>query len=707
MVINHFIISAYCTFFTTLVLAFFVLGRDASKKLYQTFFLYNLSIAVWSFAVSRFSPELSPAAAFYWGKILHLGAIMIPVFFVHFIFDLLGVAEKEKFKLAAVYLFAGVLQVLNLFSPWLTSGTTYRDLYAYPTPGATYPLFFMFFVACILYGLFRLILAYFSAKGLVKSQLVYLIVGSVIGYTGGIDNFAITVDLRIFPLYPYGAYGVALYALLMAYAILRHRLMDIEVVIKKGVVYSMLTALLTGLFVSLILVGEYIFRDMTGYSSLWAGIIGAFVIALAFQPLRDNIQRVVDKFFFRERYDYQRIIGRYSHALTEPMTDLNRFSRIAPYLLTKSMRLSGSSVTVHDRGEHRYLVRAGEKDGRELEGFSLPEDSPLFEEALSRKKEIALDDIQDLISEGGRDADVYKRIAEDMNKLRSVLVIPCISESHYFKKPTLLATLNLGKKMSDEDFSREDIEFLRTLANQATISIEYAFIFEELNKQQERVVKAEKLAVIGTTTAGVAHELRNPLTYLSAVSQVLNRKWDDPEFKKSVSQMLPAEVVRMQLIVDGLLDYSRTRELTLKPLDVKAVVEKTIALLAFDIKKNKIYVKADYRHTSKASGDPNRLMQVFVNLMGNAVQAMDKGGDLNILTEDGEGEVRVSISDTGHGIPPEKIKQIFDPFFTTKEGGTGLGLSISKKIIEEHKGTMFVESVPDRGTTFTICLPTA
>ena len=262
--------------------------------------------------------------------------------------------------------------------------------------------------------------------------------------------------------------------------------------------------------------------------------------------------------------------------------------------------------------------------------------------------------------------------------------------------------------MTGEEFSQEDINFLRTLANQATIGVEYAFISEELRKNQESLIRSEKLAAIGTTTAGVAHELRNPLTYLSAVAQVLHKKWDDPQFKESVGEMLPSEIQRMQLIVEGLLDYSRTRELALKPVDIKEVLEKTTALLNYEIKKNKIYVKTDYRHVKKANADPNRLMQVFMNLIANAVQAIgEKGGDLSISTSDAENEIRISIIDTGPGIPKDKLKKVFDPFFSTKEAGTGLGLSISKKIIDEHKGSLYVDSESGQGTTFTICLPSS
>jgi len=477
------------------------------------------------------------------------------------------------------------------------------------------------------------------------------------------------------------------------------------------VVYSALTAILTGIFVSVVLVWEKVFIGITGYGPLWIGIIVAFVISIIFQPLRSSVQDLVDRYFFYGRYDYQRILNRYSHTLTSPMIDLDRFSRLAPYLLTKSMKLVGGSFAVLDRETHSYVVRAGEKDAVDLRGISVAGDSSLIKEAYAREKEISLEEVErslkdESLSESERNK--LEKIASEMKRLKAVLIIPSISESQYFKKPTLLSILNLGKKMTGEEFSQEDINFLKTLANQAAIGVEYAFISEELQKNQESLIRSEKLAAIGTTTAGVAHELRNPLTYLSAVAQVLHKKWEDPQFKESVGQMLPSEIQRMQLIVEGLLDYSRTRELALKPVDIKEVLEKTIALLNYEIKKYKIYIKTDYQHARKASADPNRLMQVFMNLISNAVQAMsEKGGDLSIITSDADEEIRISINDTGPGIPSDKLKKIFDPFFSTKEAGTGLGLSISKKIIDEHKGSIFIDSTPGQGTTFVVCLPAA
>ena len=395
----------------------------------------------------------------------------------------------------------------------------------------------------------------------------------------------------------------------------------------------------------------------------------------------------------RTRYKYQQTLNKYTSALIQPMTDLKRFARIAPYLLIKSMKIASASVMVLDRENHRYVVRAGEGDARELENYVLPEDSPLFSELLRRRHELRL-------------AEAPSQIATQMRHLKATLILPTISESEYFKQPTLMTVLCLGPKLGGKPYTKDEIEFLNALASHATLSVEYAFIFEELRQHQAAIIQSEKLAAIGTTTAGVAHELKNPLTYLSTVAQLLPKKWDDPSFRKSVNELLPAEVQRMQLIVEGLLNYSRNKELALAQLDVKETIDKALALLAYDIRKCKVEIKLNFEHDKKAKADPNRLMQVFMNLIANAVQAMEvKGGKLLIETKNDQKEIFIFFSDNGPGIADKKVARIFDPFFTTKEGGTGLGLSICKKIIDEHSGALSVKSTEGVGTTFMVSLP--
>ncbi len=585
----------------------------------------------------------------------------------------------------------------------------------YPSVSFLYPFWVAFYGGMFVWTVLILYAAYVNQQtnesSAHKQQIKYVLFAFLIASFSCVDylqNFNLEV-------YPFG-YIIALFVIfVIVYAILRHRLLDIEIVIKKTVAYSLLTAGMTGIFLSVIVVSDYLFRTIYGQGSVWVGILAAFVVALVFQPLRDVIQLGIDRFFFRTRYEYQDIINKYSHALARPMADLDRFARIAPYLLWKSIKLSGASLLVLDRVTKKYVLRAGEGTAKELIGQAIAEDSPLIQELMHRYKEIDRDELTYRLHHDKGLTEQEKmwleRIIAELNVLKAALVIPSISESEYFNKPTLLALLCLGPKMSEEPFSREDIGFLDTLGNQATISIEYAFILEELKKNQEQVIKSEKLATLGTTTAGIAHELKNPLTYLQTIAQVMESGWDNKAFKESVIKMLPAEVERMKLIIDGLSDFSKQHDLRLEPTEITAVIEKTLAVLAYDLRKNNVFVKKNYppeNDKALAIADKYRIVQVFMNIIANAAQAMGKtGGDLSITVRQDETEVKISISDTGPGIPPEQIKKVFDPFFTTKETGTGLGLSITKRIVDEHHGSLYVDSHVGEGTTFTICLPRA
>lgn len=706
---NIYSISSIMAFSFCVVLAILINFRDRGNPLNSSFALITFLAGVWSLYPFLSMNATDPTIAILYVRGVYFAAVFVPSTFLKFVFALIRrpLSKREEMVLFFSYLVSSVLFGLN-FTPLLVKSLREFSWGFFMVPGQAYYFYTLFFGFICFYAFIKLIIAFRQSKGIQKQQLKCVFLAFIFAYVSGLMHFSAVYIGPQVEIFPHDLLLIV-FAGTIAYSIIRHHLLDIEIVIKRGLVYSLLTGLITGIFVSLIFVGNYFFSGLTGYNPLLSGVIGGFVISLIFQPLRDAIQTVVDRTFFRARYNYQQILSKYSHTLAQPMADLNRFSRIAPYLITKSMKLSGSSVMVLDRESHNYLLRAGEREAQQLEGTVVSDDSALIKELMKQHNGFSLEEISELEkTASGKEKQHYQEIMETMNKLKSVLIIPSISEGQYFHKPTLLSTINLGRKMSDESFSREDVEFLRTLANQASISIEYAFMLEELQKNQQRVVQSEKLATIGTTTAGVAHELKNPLTYLHTLGQILPSKWQDKEFMESVIKLLPAETQRMQLIVEGLLDYSRSRELMLKPLDVSTVTDKGLALLTYEIRKQRIEVKTNYDHKCQALGDPNRLMQVFMNVIANAVQAMGQaGGNLTITTLDEDNWVVVKITDTGPGMSREQQKKIFDSFFTTKEGGTGLGLPISKKIVEEHHGTMEVESAEGKGTTFTISLPAA
>ncbi|MBW1991926.1 MAG: HAMP domain-containing protein [Deltaproteobacteria bacterium] len=237
---------------------------------------------------------------------------------------------------------------------------------------------------------------------------------------------------------------------------------------------------------------------------------------------------------------------------------------------------------------------------------------------------------------------------------------------------------------------------------------------QELEKRQDQLVQAKKLSSLGVLTSGVAHQLNNPLNNISTSCQILMEELGeldlpDKEFFRKMLTNIEQEVDRARDIVKGLLEFSRAKEFTLKPTSLKEVVDRSIRLISSQVPAG-IDIAADVPEDLVLQLDAQRMQEAFLNLFINSIQAIkDFPGQIRIQArpEGQDRRVVITVEDTGIGISKEDLGRIFDPFFTTKEvgAGTGLGLSIVYGIIEQHQGTIAVESQKGQGTRFIIRLP--
>lgn len=241
----------------------------------------------------------------------------------------------------------------------------------------------------------------------------------------------------------------------------------------------------------------------------------------------------------------------------------------------------------------------------------------------------------------------------------------------------------------------------------------------ELKRGREleaKLSQAEKSAVVGRLASGIAHEIRNPLNYINLTLDRLRTSYtpaDETKQEKYQSHILnlKAEVKRINKLVTDFLSYTRPRELEMEPIDLREELEDSMRIVEDQAADNNIKTEIRFNgNVPKIIGDRESLRSVFTNLFINAVQAMGiKGGELIVSVNpqnENSNNVSIEIKDTGCGIPPEHLSKLFEPYFSTKETGTGLGLATVKKNLEEHKGTIDVQSTPDEGTTFTVTLPT-
>ncbi len=234
----------------------------------------------------------------------------------------------------------------------------------------------------------------------------------------------------------------------------------------------------------------------------------------------------------------------------------------------------------------------------------------------------------------------------------------------------------------------------------------------ELKSRENQLIQSRKMAAIGNLTAGIAHELNNPLNNISITTEALIDEFDDwnREEKLKMLNTIEAQVERAGSTVANLLDFTRRDESSFEQISVNAVLTRTVKLIGNEISLNDIKLELDLNENLPfVMGNAHNLQQVFLNLFLNAIQAMPDGGILQVKSRVEEGRIRIDVTDSGTGISEEHLDKIFDPFFTTKEvgKGTGLGLSVSYGIIKQHHGQVEVESEIGRGTTFSVYLPPA
>jgi signal transduction histidine kinase len=284
-------------------------------------------------------------------------------------------------------------------------------------------------------------------------------------------------------------------------------------------------------------------------------------------------------------------------------------------------------------------------------------------------------------------------------------------------KDRLIGVLELLNKKDGADFTEEDLDIVSIVANQIGIALENARLYQKLQEKlqvtaadlkfaQGKLMQSERLAALGKLAQGVAHEVRNPMAIIAGMAHLLRKKIPAADPHQELLQEISTAAQRLDTIVKEIEIFSRLPEVCLAPADLLAVLEETLAALAPRLASSGITVSFQAPGELPPIPLDVRLMgQVFRILVENALEAMSLGGALTITVALEPRLVRITIQDTGPGIPAESLPLVFDPFFSTKPQGTGMGLTIAHRIISEHQGEIRLSSAPGAGVTVDLCLP--
>ena len=208
----------------------------------------------------------------------------------------------------------------------------------------------------------------------------------------------------------------------------------------------------------------------------------------------------------------------------------------------------------------------------------------------------------------------------------------------------------------------------------------------ELRKREEEIRRSERLSAIGETASVIAHEMKTPLTSVQTYVDMLVTRYDDPEFRGSFTRTIEDQVTRLGKLVDDLLEYSRDPRLNLHDLDINIHLHQAVDFFGDMLMSHKVSALEHYSARNPVKADPDKLEQVFFNLIKNGIEAQGEGGAISTMSFEGDGSVFALFADGGRGVPKDLADNIFEPFYTTKPKGTGLGLAITRKIVEAHEG---------------------
>ena len=512
-----------------------------------------------------------------------------------------------------------------------------------------------------------------------------------------------------------------LFALSLAYAVVKQDLFELDAMVKRGAYYLLLTGAVGGAYVAAVVVFNLILQAGAVTDSPAFPVLFTLAVLLLFNPLRTRLQAFVDRVFFRTRYDGAQVLAAVGGELAATL-QRDRIVSLVRECVDGAIPSTGSRLFVGgSAGEVGSLPRALVRrlgEGRVVTAFDPSELYP--------------------------DPDNHEAVRWGLAAIEAEVAVPLQLRDE------LVGVLAAGPKRSGLFYSAGDAEFLRALANQAAIALENARTYEalvelnarleervrertaqleganreladaytELKNAEVQLVQSEKMASLGRLVAGVAHEINNPVSFIATSVAPLRRRLESaatdapPEVLKLVREaeeivgVMARGAERTAAIVRDLRSFSRLGEATRKLADLHEGLEASLRLLESRWRE-RIAVHRDYGVLPLVECDPGQVNQVFMNLLANACDAVPDGGNIWVATRADGDMVTVDIRDDGVGMAPEVVGRVFDPFFTTKDvgGGTGLGLAISHGVVAAHGGRIEVESAPGRGSTFRVVLP--
>ena len=660
------------------------------RRVHLLFSAFSGTIGLWYLAQSFFFFF----QASIWQRFTAVLAILLPQFALN-LFE--GLVPHELGKRSRLLRYAWLTAI-----PLVVLEAT--PLYIQPA----YRIFVFFYVFTLMtLGLYQLGQRGASSPSRSTQRRVrfLVVIGALAGLTSVLD-FVWFLGARTPPI---GAVLAILFVFALAQSLRYDRLLDMYEMLGRLLVAAAVAFLIAFIFYVLL-------TFLGGFNTMYLNaILASTVILVVFEPLQARVEEQIQRLFFRERFDLEGAVQDIRRRLVHTL-EVSEMSSIVLSSLEQSHRVTGAALYLRDGDGTGFdcLASIGPRAPQRLEVAT----ARLLLEHLELGASISLEDFEREVRErrarGERDEEKEAMLAaaEVLGSLKSGVVLAIRDEQR-----ETVGLLAVNDDRVKDAISPEEVSLLEHLATQIGVVIENSRLYMQMKER-------DRLAVLGQMAAGLAHEIRNPLGAIKGAAQLLAdpgplHERDDVASREFIGIILE-EVDRLNRVVGNVLDLARSSEGAGVPIDVNAIIRRTLQVLSAEPVSDQVEIHMSLDpELPRVAIDAEQLRQVLMNLIRNAVQAIKERGRVNVSTRvrfgrgtrsgrsADESFVEINVADTGPGIAQKALDKIFLPFFTTKDRGTGLGLAISQRIVQGAGGRIEVRSYEGKGSTFTILLPRA
>lgn len=714
--INFYIITHFLTAFVSLYVSYIVFSKNRKSIIHVTLSLFSFSIFLWSVFYSIWLLADNEAAALFWSRTLNLGATLIPVFLFHWITSFLGINQKKKI-LIYFYYFCTVFFSLFSYSDSYIWGV--KRLGQFPYWPQINWLYITFLLICWLpiffYSFYLLIKELRIRQGSGRQQALYILIGLVVGFLGGSTNYLLMLGIDKIP--PAGSVLVIIFPICFSYAVIRHRLMDIKLVMRRYSVNLMSLAEILLLAIAVRYVGDLYFSQFTI-------LIDFFILitaVLIYPPIRNYFYRLANKYFFSSLYDSAEVIASLSDKLRTTL-EANKIYEFISQTLINAFHVKAVGLLVYNEKIGTFVLQYnnGFKIGQRK---IFTQDEELNKLFIKQNKPIVTEDVKHLSKfNNNQTVSLLKELGVEILSPLNV-------------KDKTIGLIALSVKESGDMYNNDDFQVLEVVGAQAAIAIENALLYQEtkefnvkLEKEVEKAtrdlrranVQLKKLDEAKSEFISIAsHQLRTPLTVIKGyISMMLEGNFGEltkPEHE-SLEKVFESNERLIQL-VENLLNISRIESGRLQfdfhESDLHKMIESVLEELIGNAKKKSLILqyKAPATALPNIKMDDEKVRQVVMNLIDNAIK-YTKQGSVTVKLEKLGDKARFSVADSGMGIRPEDMANLFKKFSRgtgtslIHTEGTGLGLYVARMMIEAHKGKIWAESAGNgKGSKFFFELP--